>query len=110
MNTKIRILLIEALDNLQIAYPAFMPKDAGTKALDILRERHREHMEAALSEFDSFPEAVYEDIHDDINNCGRNPLSKFMEQAEYLMIIKEDDLETFNEIMDYLAHAINSNL
>jgi len=51
MNTKIRILLIEALDNLQIAYPAFMPKDAGTKALDILRERHREHMEAALSEF-----------------------------------------------------------
>lgn len=106
----IREELISTLDDLFGPYPSFSGPGTWTKTMENLMLKHKEDIKLASDEFTDYPEAVYEDIHDDINNCGRDPLAKFIEQVEQLVIVRELSPDDFNIIMDYLVDAINSKI
>lgn len=102
--------LINALDNLHDPYPAFTDQQDIDQFYATLPQLIR--TEFGISEDlkeEEFAESIEDEIHDDVQNCGRNPLSKFMECAKILAYLKHFDNNYFNKVMDYLTETINDH-
>ena len=91
--------LIDALDNLFDPYPAFTSPEQKEKWL----------IEQGIYKDELFDNDLYEDMHDDINNCGRNPLACFMEHAKEIYLLKVHDLTEYDGLIDYLIESINDH-
>lgn len=53
---------------------------------------------------------IYDDIADDIQNCGRSPMTKFKEQLNYLFFIKQKAPAWYETTLSYLETQINREI
>lgn len=96
--------LLHTLDQCYDPYPAFSSPEQVKEHLEKLKAKiHPEFHDSDQT----FAENIYDDIADDIQNCGRDPLAKFIEQIEPLIIIKHEDPKDFDLIIDYFIRMIN---
>lgn len=85
-------------------YPEFTEKHEIDKFLKELKDKM-----PPVACMDDFAENAFNDIRDDIQNCGRHPMAKFIEHVEPLIVIKYSKPEEFDEIIDYFVRMINSH-
>lgn len=82
----------------------------GESIISELREKNKEYIAEAIEEFGTLEEGLYEDIHDDISNCGRLPLACFIEHIQCLAILKEEKPEDYQTIIEYLAQQLKETI
>lgn len=75
-----------------------------------LCEEQKDYIADALEEFNTLGEAILDDIRDDIQNCGRNPFSKFLQERDRLIILYLEENPDLPEILEYLANQISEDL
>jgi hypothetical protein len=101
--------ITEALDNLIDPYPTFTSDEERKTFYAVWKADIDNTYQYEPEMYSSLGQALMEDIRDDVQNCGRNPLSALMEHAKAIQYLKDTEPYIFEAIIDYLYEQINDH-